>query len=119
MLGPMPNDDALTPAATVILLRDGAPGLEVLMLRRNSKIDDRVSLSGRIGTLLDLYREPVLVEEFCSGPEYTVAILGTGASARVVAAMEIVPKKVAVADYLPHGSLRRHRAAGARQQRHR
>jgi D-alanine-D-alanine ligase len=69
-------------------------------IRRNSKIDDRVSLSGRIGTLLELYREPVLVEEFCSGPEYTVAILGTGPAARVVAVMEIVPKKVAVADFV-------------------
>jgi 8-oxo-dGTP pyrophosphatase MutT (NUDIX family) len=32
------TDDDLTPAATVLLLRDGALGLEVLMLRRNSDI---------------------------------------------------------------------------------
>ena len=32
------TDEDLTPAATVLLLRDGDPGLEVLMLRRNSKI---------------------------------------------------------------------------------
>ena len=32
------EDDDLTPAATVVLLRDGAHELEVLMLRRNSKI---------------------------------------------------------------------------------
>lgn len=69
-------------------------------IRRNSKIDDKVSLRGRISTLLDLYREPVLVEEFCSGPEFTVAILGQGPSARVVGVMEIVPKKLATADFV-------------------
>jgi D-alanine-D-alanine ligase len=69
-------------------------------IRRNSKIDDRVSLRGRITTLLDLYREPVLVEEFCNGPEFTVAILGTGTSARVAGTMEIVPKKVATSDFV-------------------
>jgi D-alanine-D-alanine ligase len=69
-------------------------------IRRNSKIEDRVALRGRIGTLLELYREPVLVEEFCSGPEYTVAILGTGPGARVVGVMEIVPKKVPTAHFV-------------------
>lgn len=34
----MTDDKELTPAATVLLLRDGNDGLEVLMLRRNSKI---------------------------------------------------------------------------------
>ncbi len=34
----MIDDDDLTPAATVLLLRDGPTGLEVLMLRRNSKV---------------------------------------------------------------------------------
>jgi len=33
-----PNVSALIPAATVVLLRDGASGVEVLMLRKNSKI---------------------------------------------------------------------------------
>ncbi|MEL7157707.1 MAG: NUDIX hydrolase [Actinomycetota bacterium] len=32
------TDDVLIPAATVLLVRDGGEGLEVLMLRRNSKI---------------------------------------------------------------------------------
>lgn len=34
----MSDDDDLTPAATVLLLRDGSDGLQILMLRRNSKI---------------------------------------------------------------------------------
>jgi D-alanine-D-alanine ligase len=69
-------------------------------IRRNSKIADESALRARIGTLLDHYREPVLVEEFCSGPEFTVAVVGHGESARVVAAMEIVPKQVKPADFV-------------------
>ena len=33
-----PNVSALIPASTVVLLRDGESGVEVLMLRKNSKI---------------------------------------------------------------------------------
>ena len=33
-----PNVSALIPASTVVLLRDGELGVEVLMLRKNSKI---------------------------------------------------------------------------------
>jgi D-alanine-D-alanine ligase len=69
-------------------------------IRRNSKLENEAGLRQRIGTLLCDYAEPVLVEEFCSGPEFTVAILGTGTGARVVAAMEIIPKKVATADFV-------------------
>ncbi len=69
-------------------------------IRRNSKLENESALRERVGRLLRDYAEPVLVEEFCSGPEFTVAILGTGAGARVVAAMEIVPKKVATEDFV-------------------
>ena len=69
-------------------------------IRRNSKIASEASLCDRIGTLLDHYREPVLVEEYCSGAEFTVAILGAGGGARVAGTMEIVPKKVAAADFV-------------------
>jgi D-alanine-D-alanine ligase len=69
-------------------------------IRRNSRIGAPGDLDERVGTLLDHYHEPVLVEEFCDGPEFTVAVLGTGASAHVVAPMEIVPKQVAVADFV-------------------
>ena len=69
-------------------------------IRKNSRIANAGELDERVGTLLAHYREPVLVEEFCSGPEFTVAVLGTGATARVVAPMEIVPRKVAVSDFV-------------------
>ncbi len=69
-------------------------------IRKNSRIANAGELDERVGTLLEHYHEPVLVEEFCSGPEFTVAVLGTGPTARVVAPMEISPKKVAVADFV-------------------
>ena len=65
-------------------------------IRAHSKLADRAALDERVGTLLAHYREPVLVEEFCPGAEFTVAVLGSGAGARVVGAMEIAPKQVAV-----------------------
>jgi len=69
-------------------------------IRKNSKIASAALLRERVVALLEHYREPVLVEEFCSGPEFTVAILGGGETARVVAAMEIVPKKVAASEFV-------------------
>lgn len=69
-------------------------------IRKNSRIANAGELDERVGTLLEHYHEPVLVEEFCDGPEFTVAVLGTGPTARVVAAMEIVPKKIAVGDFV-------------------
>lgn len=38
------------------------------------------------------YGEPALVEEYVSGTEMTIGILGTGRDARVIAAMEIAPR---------------------------
>lgn len=39
--------------------------------------------------LLDRFRQPVLVEEYLPGREFTVGILGTGADARIVGVMEV------------------------------
>jgi D-alanine-D-alanine ligase len=40
--------------------------------------------------LLERYRQPVIVEEYLSGREFTVGILGTGGSARALGTLEVV-----------------------------
>lgn len=40
--------------------------------------------------LLERYRQPVIVEEYLSGREFTVGILGTGAQARALGTLEVV-----------------------------
>jgi len=61
-------------------------------IRKSSRITDRTALAEHLTRLIKDYQQPVLVEEFCSGPEFTVGILGTGADARVVGVMEILPR---------------------------
>ena len=63
-------------------------------------MDDAAALHERVGRLLADYRQPVLVEEYCCGPEFTVAVIGTGATARVAGVMAIVPTRVAPADFI-------------------
>ncbi len=60
-------------------------------VRSGSRCDDRAQLEKQLARLLADYREPALVEEFCAGPEFTVGILGSGADARALGVMEIVP----------------------------
>ena len=52
-----------------------------------------VKNSGELQTLCEMllgkYDQPVLVEEFLPGREFTVAILGTGSKARVLGTMEV------------------------------
>jgi D-alanine-D-alanine ligase len=54
-----------------------------------SKIADRRALRQVAAELLDQFRQPVLVETFLSGREFTVGMTGTGAQAKVVGTMEI------------------------------
>lgn len=49
-------------------------------------------------SLLDAYHQPVLVEEYLPGREFTSAVIGTGAEARVVGTMEIIPLSTADAN---------------------
>jgi|SRR5882672_10863026 len=69
-------------------------------ISRKSKLDDPATCRERVAALLRDYGEPVLVEEYCSGAEFTVGVLGTGATARAISAMEIVPKLVSRADFV-------------------
>ena len=56
------------------------------------RIDDRKYLKEPVTNLLDLYQQPVLVEEFISGDEVTVGIVGNR-EPKVVGIMRVVPKK--------------------------
>ena len=58
-----------------------------------SLVTSRAALLDVCAELLAEYREPVLVEEFLSGREFTVGILGTGADARALATLEVVLKR--------------------------
>jgi len=57
-----------------------------------SLVTSRAALLEVCAELLAEYREPVLVEEFLSGREFTVGILGTGAEARALATLEVMLK---------------------------
>ncbi|MBN2352129.1 MAG: D-alanine--D-alanine ligase [Spirochaetales bacterium] len=55
-----------------------------------SKILSPDQLEALCSRLLAEYRQPVLVEEFLSGREFTVGIIGSGARAKAIGALEIV-----------------------------
>jgi D-alanine-D-alanine ligase len=69
-------------------------------IRKHSRVADPATLRNVVRQLLADYRQPVLVEEFCEGPEFTVGILGNGADARVIAVMEIAPKLVPIDQFV-------------------
>ncbi len=54
-----------------------------------SKAEDFSALKTSVEFLLNRFRQPVLVEEFLPGREFTAGIVGNGDSARIVGAMEI------------------------------
>lgn len=55
----------------------------------DSFIADARKLEEVCRVLLSAHRQPVLVEEFLPGREFTVGVAGTGASARVLGVMEV------------------------------
>lgn len=55
-----------------------------------SKIKNKPELIAACERLLHEFNQPVLVEEFLPGREFTVGIVGTGADAQVVAVMEVI-----------------------------
>jgi len=56
----------------------------------DSKIPDRPALLRTCKDLLEQFRQPVLVETYLSGREFTVGIVGTGGRAEVVGSMEVI-----------------------------
>jgi len=55
-----------------------------------SVINNIEQLRERCNLLLSKFNQPVLVEKYLSGREFTVGIVGSGANAKVVGAMEII-----------------------------
>ena len=55
-----------------------------------SRINDELSLNAVCRDLLKRYNQPVLVETYLSGREFTVGIVGTGPKARIIGVMEVV-----------------------------
>jgi D-alanine-D-alanine ligase len=89
-----------------------------------SRVESVKALKAACARLLTAYRQPVLVEEYLPGREFTTAILGTGPDATVLGTMELTIRAGApAADYsyevkerceqcvhyfpMPLGSLRR------------
>src|SRR5262249_2611857 len=63
-----------------------------------SVIRDRADLRAVVVDLLERYRQPVLLEAFLPGREFTVGLLGTGDSTRALGTLEIVLREGAEAD---------------------
>jgi len=58
-------------------------------IRNDSLVRCRQEMRERVSWLLDRFKEPALVEEFLSGREFTVAMIGNGDEARVLPIVEI------------------------------
>jgi len=55
----------------------------------SSRVEDPAALRGEARRLLETYHQPVLVETYLPGREFTVGIVGTGREARVAGWMEV------------------------------
>lgn len=69
-------------------------------VRASSKVVDASSLRREVDRLLTDYRQPVLVETFLAGPEFTVGVIGSGAGASVVGVMEIAPQSGTMEEFV-------------------
>lgn len=61
-----------------------------------SKVKNKAELKSVASELLARFRQPVLVETYLTGREFTVGIVGTGDDARALGVLEIVPTDKAV-----------------------
>jgi D-alanine-D-alanine ligase len=58
-----------------------------------SKIDGPKNLNITVSRLLDSYKQPLIVETYLPGREFTAGIIGTGEDSRCVGAMEVLLRK--------------------------
>jgi len=61
-------------------------------IRLGCRVEDRDQMARVTAAILEQYRQPVMVEEFISGDEVTVGIIGNS-SPQIVGIMRILPKK--------------------------
>ncbi|MFZ2286072.1 MAG: hypothetical protein WAV93_03715 [Bacteroidales bacterium] len=66
-------------------------------ITERSVVRDMHSLTLLVKELLEAYRQPVLIEEYLPGREFTVGVTGSGADAHVTGGMEVICK-----DNLPY-----------------
>lgn len=66
-------------------------------ITEKSIVRDRVSLESLVSELLDRFHQPVLIEEYLPGREFTVGVTGSGSDASIVGGMEVICK-----DNLPY-----------------
>jgi D-alanine-D-alanine ligase len=62
-----------------------------------SVVHDRETLVTLVSELLEKYNQPVLIEEYLPGREFTVGVTGSGTDAKVIGGMEVICK-----DNLPY-----------------
>jgi D-alanine-D-alanine ligase len=55
-----------------------------------SKVDARRQLESLCGMLLQRYKQPVLVETYLPGREFTAGVVGSGRTARILGVMEVL-----------------------------
>jgi D-alanine-D-alanine ligase len=65
----------------------------------DSKISDRAGLKKSCTALLEQFRQPVLVETYLSGREFTIGISGTGDDAQVIGTLEVLISPDAKEDF--------------------
>lgn len=58
-------------------------------VRQESLVETAEELQTQIERVVTAYQQPALVEEFLPGREFTVGVVGSGASARVLGALEV------------------------------
>lgn len=58
-------------------------------IRNDSVVHDAAALGKKAGAVMADYRQPVLIEEYLDGREFTVALLGNGAKLRCLPIVEI------------------------------
>ena len=69
-----------------------------------SLVRNRKELEQQCRILLEAFKQPVLVETYLPGREFTVGIIGTGDDARVVGAMEVLLTEHAEAGIYSYGN---------------